>query len=58
MFGRTKPRIVALTGFASRSNVERIMAAGADVCLAKTVSAEVLLKELGIRSAGNGKRAL
>jgi CheY-like chemotaxis protein len=56
MFGKTKPRIVALTGFASKSNVERIIAAGADACVAKTVSAEVLLKELGISTAGNGKR--
>jgi excisionase family DNA binding protein len=56
-FGKTKPRIVALTGFASKTNVERIMAAGADACVAKTVSADVLLKELGIGSAGNGKRS-
>jgi excisionase family DNA binding protein len=58
MFGKTKPRIVALTGFASKSNVERIVAAGADVCLAKTCSAETLLSELAIPSAGNGKHTL
>jgi len=58
MFGKNKPRIVALTGFASKSNVARIMAAGADVCVAKTASAEALLKELAIPSAGNGKHPL
>jgi excisionase family DNA binding protein len=55
IFGKTKPRIVALTGFASKSNVERILAAGADVCVAKTAPAEALLKELAIPSFGNGK---
>jgi len=48
MFGEIKPRIVALTGFASPGNAERIMAAGANACLAKTASAAVLLGELGL----------
>lgn len=48
MFGKTKPHIVALTGFASEENCRRIVAAGADVCLAKSTSAQVLLKELGL----------
>lgn len=48
MFGKTKPHIVALTGFASEENCRRILAAGADVCLAKSTSAQVLLKELGL----------
>jgi excisionase family DNA binding protein len=48
MFGKTKPHIVALTGFASEENCRRIVAAGADVCLAKSTSAQLLLKELGL----------
>jgi len=48
MFGKKKPRIVALTGFASAGNVERILAAGADACVAKTAAVEVLLKEMGL----------
>lgn len=48
MFGKKKPRIVALTGFASVGNVERILAAGADACVAKTAAVDVLLKEMGL----------
>lgn len=48
MFGKTKPRIVALTGFPTEENVQRIVAAGADTCLAKSTAAQVLLKELGL----------
>jgi excisionase family DNA binding protein len=48
MFGKNKPRIVALTGFASRDNVKRILEAGADCCLEKSASADELLKELGV----------
>ncbi len=48
MFGKVKPRIVALTGFASAANVERIIAAGADSCMAKTTPADTLLKEMGL----------
>ncbi len=48
MFGTAKPRIVALTGFATATNVERIIAAGANACLAKTSPAGALLKELGV----------
>jgi excisionase family DNA binding protein len=47
MFGAGKPRIVALTGFASPANVERILKVGADACLAKTTPPAALLKELG-----------
>jgi CheY-like chemotaxis protein len=50
MFGKNKPRIVALTGFASRDNVKRILDAGADCCMEKSASAEELLKELGVTS--------
>lgn len=48
LFGKNNPRIVALTGFPSRDNVQRILAAGADVCLDKTTSPEALLRELGL----------
>jgi excisionase family DNA binding protein len=51
MFGTTKPRIVALTGFASRANIERILAVGADACLAKTTPPGALLEELGLKVA-------
>jgi excisionase family DNA binding protein len=46
IFGRSKPRIVALTVVATEENVQRVLAAGADVCLPKTVSTETLLGEL------------
>jgi CheY-like chemotaxis protein len=55
MYGKTKLRIVALTGFASKRNIERIIATGADVCVSKTVSADVLLQELAISSLSNRK---
>jgi excisionase family DNA binding protein len=48
MFGAAKPRIVALTGFASPTNAARIIAVGADACLAKTTPAGALLKEMGL----------
>jgi excisionase family DNA binding protein len=51
MFGKSKPRIVALTGFASARNRKRVIAAGANVCLAKTSSEAVLLREIGLGHA-------
>jgi excisionase family DNA binding protein len=48
MLGKKKPRIVALTGYPTAANVERIIAAGADSCVAKTAPIEVLLKEMGL----------
>jgi excisionase family DNA binding protein len=48
MFGKTKPRILVLTGFLSEENRQRVMAAGADACLAKSAPAAALLKELGL----------
>jgi excisionase family DNA binding protein len=48
MFGKARPRIVALTGFASAANVERIIAAGADCCVAKTTPTQTLLMEMGL----------
>jgi excisionase family DNA binding protein len=47
-------RIVAMTGFPSQENVERIMAAGADACLPKPLDPERLLAELGL---GDGESA-
>jgi len=41
-------RIIAMTGFPSRENVERIMAAGADACLLKPLDPQRLLAELGL----------
>jgi excisionase family DNA binding protein len=41
-------RIVAMTGFPSAQNVERIMAAGADACLPKPLDSARLLAELGL----------
>lgn len=50
-FGKSKPRIVALTGFPSEENTRRVLAAGADSCLSKTSSMSVLLRELGVIGA-------
>jgi excisionase family DNA binding protein len=50
MFGKLKPRIVALTGLATEDNVRRVLAAGADVCLAKTAATDTLLSELRLVS--------
>ncbi len=41
-------RIVAMTGFPSPENIERIMSAGADACLPKPLDPERLLAELGL----------
>lgn len=48
MFGRRRPRIVALTAFPSEKSVRRILAAGADACLAKGTPINTLLQELGL----------
>jgi excisionase family DNA binding protein len=48
MFGRRRPRIVALTAFPSEKSVRRILAAGADACLAKGTPVKTLLQELGL----------
>jgi excisionase family DNA binding protein len=48
VFGKARPRIVALTGYASSNNVQRIIAAGADSCVAKTAPTDTLLKEMGL----------
>jgi len=41
-------RIVAMTGYPSPENIERIMQAGADACLPKPLDPERLLAELGL----------
>ncbi len=43
-------RIIAMTGFPSSENVERILEAGADACLPKPLDSERLLLELGMAS--------
>jgi two-component system cell cycle response regulator len=43
-------KIVAVTGFPSPENVDRILAAGADACLPKPLDAERLLAELGLNA--------
>jgi excisionase family DNA binding protein len=47
-------RIVAVTGFASPENVDRILAAGADACLEKPIDSERLLAELGLAQKDEG----
>jgi len=48
MFGRSAPRIVALTAFPSEANVQRILAAGADACVPKGTAVGKLLLEMGL----------
>jgi excisionase family DNA binding protein len=48
-------RIVAVTGFPSPQNVERVLAAGADACLAKPLDSEQLLLELGLAAPQGGR---
>jgi excisionase family DNA binding protein len=54
-FGKKRPRIVALTGFASEENKLRIIEAGADCCLEKTAPIEALLRELGVAHGNHVK---
>ena len=51
MFGRSAPRIVALTAFPSEENVLRIVAAGADTCLPKGCALGKLLLEMELSAA-------
>lgn len=46
-------RVISMTGFPSEANVRRILAAGAEQCLAKPIRAPALLQALGIN---NGER--
>ncbi len=41
-------RIVAMTGYYSKENVERILAAGAEVCLAKPLDTSALARAIGL----------
>ena len=41
-------RVIAMTGYLSQKNVEKIIAAGAEVCLPKPIDAQVLLEHLGL----------
>jgi excisionase family DNA binding protein len=52
MFGKRKLRILALSAFASSENTQRIIAAGADACVPKSIPTEQLLRELRVSRAG------
>jgi len=41
-------RIIAMTGFPSEENIQRILATGAEACLAKPVRAAMLFEALGL----------
>ena len=44
-------RVIAMTGFPTEENVQRILQAGAETCLAKPFRAPVLLEALGLVSS-------
>lgn len=44
-------RIIALTGYPSPGNIERIRAAGAEACLAKPISIQALLDAIGLQDS-------
>src|SRR5215831_6996349 len=44
-------RIIAITGLPTAENVERVLAAGADVCLPKPLDSDRLVAELGLAAA-------
>ncbi len=41
-------RIIAMTGYPSTQNIDRIINAGAEICLSKPVDANLLLKTIGL----------
>lgn len=41
-------RVIAMTGFASPENIEAIISAGAEICLAKPIDENLLLAQLGV----------
>ena len=43
-------RIIAMTGYPSPGNIERIVPAGAEACLAKPIDTRALLKAIGLDS--------
>jgi excisionase family DNA binding protein len=46
--GTRNIRVIAMTGYPSPGNVERILAAGAEACLAKPVGIQPLLEAIGL----------
>ncbi len=50
-FGKGKLRILALTAFASEASARRVIAAGADACISKSVPTDELLGELRLSRA-------
>jgi len=44
-------RVIAMTGYPSEENVEKILAAGAEICLPKPIDAQRLLKHIGLNDA-------
>lgn len=46
-FGAQRPRIVVLSGYLSEQSIAEAMAAGANSCIPKSASPEILLRELG-----------
>lgn len=49
-------RVVAMTGYPSDENVNKILSAGAECCLAKPLDKEKLFAALGIESSANQSR--
>ena len=47
-------RIIAMTGYPSPGNVERILAAGAEACLAKPIDTKALLQAIGLDDEPGG----
>lgn len=54
----TGVRVIALTGFATPENVERILEAGAEACLRKPLRPDELLAAIGLRPAGGARPAV
>ena len=50
-------RVVALTGYATPENVQRILDAGADACLGKPIGPDELLAAIGDQTAGRRRSA-
>lgn len=50
-------RVIAMTGFRTPENVERILAAGAECCLAKPFDEQQLLDVLGLGSGAGAEAA-
>lgn len=46
-------RVIAMTGYPSPANLEKILSLGAESCLSKPINKEVLLSQLGIKELIN-----